>query len=125
MRDMAACDGRVCNWLLRSALAGWAVGGAPLALSADTGITLQLDADWVTWIRAQRRAQGLDAPDAAADAQFQAMLQRLHSREQPGQEAGTAATGSAAVGRCVAAASWLAPVLRGTDTACRTAAETD
>lgn len=125
MRAMAGFDGRVCNWLLRSALASWAAGGAPLALSADTGIALQLDADWVTWIRAQRRAQGLDAPDAAADAQFQAMLQRLHGLGRPGQEPATAVLDSAAGERCVTASSWLAPVLRGAEAACRTTAEID
>lgn len=125
MRDIAVFDGRVGNWLLRSVLASWAAGCAPLAFSADTGIALQLDADWVTWIRAQRRAQGLDAPDAAADAQFQALLQRLHGRGRPEQEPGTAALDSTAGERCVTASSWLAPVLRGAEAACRTTAEID
>jgi hypothetical protein len=128
MRDIPAFDGRACHWLMRSALATWAAGCAPAAFAGSTGVALQLDADWVTWIRAQRRAQGLDPPDAAADTQFQAMLQRLHSRSRPEQEAiagGVVAMESAAGGTCAAPAPSSARVVRAAESACATQAEID
>lgn len=128
MRGIPAFDGKACNWLMRSALATWAAGCAPAAFASSTGVALQLDADWVTWIRAQRRAQGLDPPDAAADAQFQAMLQRLQGRSRPEQEAGAGAAAgleSAAGGTCSSPAPSSARVSRTAESVCGTQAEVD
>ncbi|WP_133819822.1 hypothetical protein [Tahibacter aquaticus] len=68
--------------LLVGALLFWQ---APVSRAADVAISLRLDADWVELIRAQRRAQGIDAPDAAADARFAAWLQR--AQQQNGKAA--------------------------------------
>lgn len=82
MRNAPVRYSRASNAWLRWSLAAWVTSAVPVVLAGDAAVVLRLDADWVTWIRAQRRAQGLDAPDASADAQFQAMLQRLQPREE-------------------------------------------
>lgn len=66
--------------MIRSALAYMCVvlacGTLP-ARAADVAVSIQLDSSWVELIRAQRRAEGLDLPDAAADAQVRLLLRQL------------------------------------------------
>lgn len=49
------------------------------AQTATTGLRITLDAEAVEIVRAWRRSQGLDAPDAQADARVAALLQRMHA----------------------------------------------
>lgn len=124
MRETRRFDGGAGLWLFRSALAGWAVGSSAALPAADTGIAVQLDADWVTWIRAQRRAQGLDAPDPVADAQFRLMLQRLQRSRDPAQNgAGRVERTDAAAARYAGSRALQTPALRAVDAACERAAD--
>lgn len=62
-----------------------AVCSAACAQSPQAGTALQitLDAEAVEIIRAARRQQGIDPPDAAADARVAALLQRVAAEQQP------------------------------------------
>lgn len=53
---------------------------ASVSRAADVGISIRLDSDWVELIRAQRRAQGIDAPDPHADVRVAALLQRVEQQ---------------------------------------------
>lgn len=63
--------------LVASALLLWQ---ASVSHAADVGVSIRLDSDWVELIRAQRRAQGIDEPDAQADARVAALLQRVEQQ---------------------------------------------
>jgi hypothetical protein len=57
---------------------------APMRAGAQSvAVTITLDADTVEILRAWRRQQGLDPPDAHADARVARLLQRVRAGQRP------------------------------------------
>lgn len=75
---------RCASGLIRMLVCAIAWLALPLPQAqAGVQISLHLDAESVELIRALRRAQGLDPPDAEADQRVAALLQRRQAQKQP------------------------------------------
>lgn len=81
---MNHCAQRCASGLIRLLVCAiaWLSLPSPQA-QAGVQISLHLDAESVELIRALRRAQGLDPPDAEADQRVAALLQRRQAQKQP------------------------------------------
>ncbi|GMV29280.1 MAG: hypothetical protein AMXMBFR59_14050 [Rhodanobacteraceae bacterium] len=72
-------NGRViASWIFSlAAIAGFCAWPASPAVAADVAVAITVDAAFVEFIRADRRARGIDAPDPAADQRLAHIAARL------------------------------------------------
>ena len=72
-------NGRViASWIFSlTVVAGICAWPASPAVAADVAVAITVDADFVEFIRADRRARGIDAPDPAADQRLARIAARL------------------------------------------------
>lgn len=68
----------IASWIFSLAvIAGICAWPASGAVAADVAVAITVDADFVEFIRADRRARGIDAPDPAADLRLARIAARL------------------------------------------------
>jgi hypothetical protein len=73
--------------VLRLIVAILVLASALAAQAGGTAIAIRVDAEDVELIRAWRRAQGLDPPDADADRRVEALLERRRAPRAPPAQA--------------------------------------
>lgn len=82
-----ACENRICGRRSARVAAAAALGGlallANVAQAQGVGVRIHMDAESAELIRAWRRAQGLDPPDPAADAQLAERLRQRRGATPP------------------------------------------
>lgn len=75
-----ARGGNMQKCFARSLVCVVALAYATASHAADVSVSIGLDSDFVEFIRAQRRAKGLDPPDHEADRRFLAFLKRVEQQ---------------------------------------------